>query len=282
MTIQEALREAVRILDASPQPMNSRQDAELLMTHILNCDKAYLWTHSKDELPATAAEAYWQAIEERAECKPIQYITGQQEFYGLPFVVRPGVLIPRPETEHLVEAALTAAKEYRAPRILDIGCGSGIIAVTLAHHVPNAAITATDLSPVALAISMENAEKNNVDDRIRFLRADLMAGLEDEEFDIIVSNPPYVSLADRETLSLEVREYEPEMALFAGTDGLNIYRQLIPTAYQQLAPAGWLLLEIGFGQSEAVRALLEESGFGTVVFHPDLQGIPRVAEARKP
>lgn len=281
MTIQEALHEAVRILDASPQPMNSRQDAELLMMHILECGKAHLWTHAKDELPPSAAEDYWLAVQERAECKPIQYITGEQEFYGLPFVVRPGVLIPRPETEHLVEAALAAAAKYQAPRILDVGCGSGIIAVTLAHHLPNAEVTATDLSPVALAISMENAEKNGVDDRIRFLRADLMAGLEEEQFDIIVSNPPYVALQDRENLSLEVREYEPEMALFAGLDGLNIYRQLIPSAYQQLAPEGWLLLEIGFGQSEAVRALLEECGFHAVTFHPDLQGIPRVAEARK-
>lgn len=238
-------------------------------------------THAAEELSGPALIAYRQAIQRRAGGEPIQYIAGQQEFYGLSFVVRPGVLIPRPETEHLVEAVLAAAREYEAARVLDIGSGSGAIAITLAHHLPNATVMATDISPVALEISQENARRHGLVDRIRFFETDLMAGLEEERFDIIVSNPPYVPLSDRETLSVEVREHEPELALFAGPGGLDIYRRLIPEAYCSLESSGWLFLEIGFGQSEAVRSLLEESGFGTIAFHPDLQGIPRVAQARK-
>ncbi len=281
MTLAQALHEAVATLSASPHPEAARRDAEFLLMYTLGCERVYLLTHPQDELPNSTAEAYRQVVRRRTAGEPIQYIAGQQEFYGLPFIVRPGVLIPRPETEHLIEVALAAAKEYAAPRILDIGSGSGAIAVTLAYHLPSATVTATDISPVALEISRENAEKNAVAERIRFLPTDLMAGLEEELFDIIVSNPPYVPLADRETLSPEVREYEPELALFAGPGGMDIYRRLIPAAYRGLASPGWLFLEIGFGQSESVRDLLEESGFEMIVFHPDLQGIPRVAQARK-
>jgi release factor glutamine methyltransferase len=191
------------------------------------------------------------------------------------------VLIPRPETEHLVEAALAAAKEYKTPRILDVGTGSGAIAVTLACHLPKAVVTATDISPVALEVARENARRNGAEGRIRFLETDLLSGLEEESFDIIASNPPYVPLNDRDTLQVEVREHEPEVALFAGAEGLAIYRRLIPEAYRRLTSSGWLLLEIGFGQSEAVQLLLEESGFHSIIFHPDLQDIPRVAQSRK-
>jgi release factor glutamine methyltransferase len=217
----------------------------------------------------------------RRNGEPIQYITEQQEFYGLPFLVRPGVLIPRPETEHLIEAVLAVAADYGKLRILDVGSGSGAIAITLAHQLPEAIVTATDISPIALEISKENARRNGVESRIRLLQTDLMSGLSGEQFEIVASNPPYVPLSDRETLSVEVREHEPELALFAGSEGLDIYRRLIPEAYKHLVPSGWLLLEFGFGQSEKIRSLLMANGFGDITLHSDLQGIPRVAQARR-
>jgi release factor glutamine methyltransferase len=281
VTLEEALREAFLTLKASPHPESARRDAELLLIHVLGCERVYLIAHPEEELSLPVMKAYREMIERRTAGEPIQYITGQQEFYGLPFLIRPGVLIPRPETEHLIEAAINAATGYEAPRILDVGSGSGAIAVTLAHQLRKATVTATDISPIALELSKENARRNGVEDRTRFLQANLMEGFEGEQFEIIVSNPPYVPQADREMLSVEVREYEPGLALFAGLDGLDIYRRLIPEAYQRLVPSGWLLLEIGFGQSEKLRPLLIENGFEAIVFHPDLQGIPRIVQARK-
>jgi release factor glutamine methyltransferase len=165
---------------------------------------------------------------------------------------------------------------------VDIGTGSGAIAVALAHRLPHAAITATDLSGPALAVAHENAERNAVSHRISFLEGDLLAPVAEERFEIVVSNPPYVPSTDRASLSVEVRNYEPALALFAGDDGLEVYRRLIPAAFTALTPGGYVALEIGFGQSPAIRTLLATSGFGQIEFVSDLQGIPRVGCAQRP
>ena len=191
--------------------------------------------------------------------------------------MRPGVLIPRPETEHLVEKALALAKGFASPRILDIGTGSGAIAVTMACELPAAQVVAVDLSPAALEIAKQNAARLQA--QITFREGDLLDGIEDR-FDLVLSNPPYIPDGDRAGLAVEVREHEPEMALFAGADGLEIYRRLIPQAWQRLQPGGWLVMEIGWAQAEAIRALLTAAGFVQVSFVADLAGIERVASAQ--
>lgn len=256
-------------------------DAETLLLHLLGANKAWLIAHGSDELPARQASDYAALIERRFHGEPIQYIVGETEFYGLPFRVTPDVLIPRPETEHLVEQAVTLAGGFEQPRIADVGAGSGAIAVALAYHLLDPRITAIDLSEKALAVARENAERNNVASRIRFLHGDLLGPVTGESFDMVVSNPPYVPETDRASLSVEVRDFEPSLALFAGTDGLDIYRRLIPAVHEALAPGGFLLMEIGYGQSEAVRTLLAACCFEQLQFHPDLQGIPRVAQAQR-
>jgi release factor glutamine methyltransferase len=267
-------------LNSGPHPERARADAELLLLHLLGKDKAWLMTHRDEELPANKAVFYTQLLERRREGEPIQYITGETEFYGLPFRVTRDVLIPRPETEHLVEKLLATAASFREPRIVDVGTGSGCIAVALAHKMPQARITAIDISAVALVVAQENAQSNGV--AVRFLRGDLLAPVAGEHFDFVVSNPPYVPNADRASLSVEVRDFEPAMALFAGNDGLEVYRSLIPAAFDALNVGGCGLLEIGCGQSPAVAELLARSGFEQIEFAPDLQGILRVACARRP
>jgi release factor glutamine methyltransferase len=260
-----------------PHPDRARQDAETLLLHVLGKNKAWLLAHGDEELPQDQADRYVALVERRKKGEPIQHITGEQEFYGLPFRVTPDVLIPRPETEHLVEKALELASAKAALRIVDVGTGSGAIAVALAHHLPAAQITALDISPPALGIARENTQRNTVADRVRFLHSDLLAAVAQERFDMVVSNPPYVPTADRDSLSVEVRDHEPALALFAGDDGLDIYRRLIPDALALLEAGGYLLMEIGHDQSEHIVALLKQAGFSQIEFVPDLQGIPRVA-----
>jgi release factor glutamine methyltransferase len=254
----------------------------LLLRHLLHCDRAFLLAHSTEILSAEGAVRYYALLDRRLAGEPIQYITGETEFYGLPFHVTRDVLIPRPETEHLVEKALALVANFVQPRIVDVGAGSGAIAVALAHQLPAARMTAIDLSAPALAVARENAALNGVAGRIRFLAGDLLAPVAAERFELVVSNPPYVPEGDRATLAVEVRDHEPGMALFAGGDGLEIYRRLIPAARAVLVPGGFLALEIGYGQQAAIRALLAESEFSQIEFTPDLQGIPRVASARRP
>jgi len=235
----------------------------------------------KDEIGTDASIPYHSAIERRRSGEPIQYITGEAEFFGLPFRVTRAVLIPRPETEHVVEKVIELAAGMARPQIVDVGTGSGAIAVSVAAKIPSAAIAAIDISAAALDLARENAKRNGVTDRIRFLDGNLLAPVSEEKFDFVVSNPPYVPETDRTSLSVEVREYEPGLALFAGADGLAVYRRLIPAAYDALVPSGWIVLEIGYGQQEAIRSLLAESKFMEIGFTADLQGIPRVAYARR-
>ncbi len=271
------VQDATLRLRSGPHSEQARRDAETLLLHLVGKNRAWLLTHLEDELPGGLSAQFAQLIERRYRGEPIQYITGEQEFFGLPFRVTPDVLIPRPETEHLVEKALALAAANASPRIADVGTGSGAIAVALAHNLPHPQITALDISAAALEIALQNAVRNGVSDRIRFLKSDLLAGVAGERVDIVVSNPPYVPMADRHSLSVEVRDHEPGLALFAGEDGLEVYRRLIPAAYAVLESGGFLVMEIGFMQSDSVAALLADAGFTQIEFVPDLQGIPRVA-----
>jgi release factor glutamine methyltransferase len=270
-TVTEATTEAAQQLAPSA---TARRDAELLLMHATGLTRVELLTHPHRKLTEAQHVAYRAAIARRARHEPVQYITGVQEFYGRNFAVTPAVLIPRPETEHLVEAVL--AIRPRPRHILDIGTGSGILAVTLALELPHAAVMAIDLSAEAIAVAQQNAQLLGASDRIRFRESDLFACVrERDRFDCIVSNPPYV--ATGEVLEPQVRDYEPTAALYAGEDGMALYRRLIPEAFEHLARGGQLLLEIGHGQRGAVGELLRAARFRGVRFIDDLQGIPRVA-----
>lgn len=276
-TLQQALSAGISTLEGiTAQP---RRDAELLLLRLIERDRAFLLTHPDWLLTTDQTAQYESWLRRRALHEPIQYILGEQEFFGLTFAVTPDVLIPRPETEHLVEALLARVPHDRPLRIADVGTGSGAIAVALSYALPEAQVTALDISAPALAIAKRNAETHHVADRMRLLTSDLLRAVADERFDAIVSNPPYVAEADRASLEPQVRDYEPSGALFAGTLGLDVYARLIPEAHATLEPGGWLLMEIGQGQRDALTQLL--SGWNNVGFIDDLQGIPRVACARR-
>jgi release factor glutamine methyltransferase len=286
MTLAESLKSGTALLAPSA---TAQRDAELLLLHTTRLTKADLLTHPEQELTERQSNHYHAALTRRALHEPVQYILGTQEFYGRPFIVNRLVLIPRPETEHLVEAALAIRPapsrirplRIRPFRVLDIGTGSGILAITLALELPHATAIATDISAAPLAVAQQNAQALGAADRIHFLISDLFAALDSEQrFDCIVSNPPYVSTS--EALEPQVRDYEPPAALYAGEDGLALYRRLIPEAFAHLEPGGHLLLEIGQGQREAIQHLLSQSRFESIRFIDDLQSIPRVAIAQKP
>lgn len=261
----------------------ARRDAEVLLLHILGAARTTLLSDPLRPLTEEQVSRYDAAIARRLQHEPVQYIVGEQEFYGLPFRVTPAVLIPRPETEHLVEAVLDALPRERPLAIADIGTGSGAIAVALARNLPLADLYALDLSAAALEVAQANAANLGVTDRVRFLRSDLLdalaSGQRHEFFDAVVSNPPYVPLSEAPELHPQVSRYEPASALFAEDDGLAIYKRLIPQANEALKPDGLLALEIGHGQRDAMDGLL--AGWRNVHFVNDLQGIPRVALARK-
>jgi release factor glutamine methyltransferase len=268
----EALQAARARLSATSQ--HPRLDAEVLLAHLLKWDQAALLTHPERNLSLAESAQFERLLERRLACEPMQYITGSQEFFGLLFEVSPDVLIPRSETEHLVEAVLERVEPN--PRIVDVGTGSGAIAVALAHTLPRSQVTAVDLSSAALAVARRNAEQHGVIGRVQFLQSDLLAAIDTSDFDVVVSNPPYV--AEGEVLEPQVSNYEPHSALYAGPTGLEVYARLIPQARKVLKPNGWLMLEIGYGQSPALLKLL--SDWTDVSFIDDLQGIPRVVQAR--
>jgi release factor glutamine methyltransferase len=283
MTLRDVVTAAEARLLQSPHPACARLDAETLLLHALNQNRAWLLAHWEDQAESAIQCFYDDLVARRQTGEPIQYITGSSEFFGLPFSVGPGVLIPRPETEHLVEEVIRLAGEWGTTplRIADIGTGSGIIAVAVAHALPQAQISAIDCSAPALAIALENAQQNHLEDRIQFVEGDLLAPLAGQTFHIIASNPPYIPASESDSLSIEVREHEPHAALFAGVDGLTLYRRLIPAALDLLVPGGWLVLEIGYGQQPAIEQLLQSNSYHDIHFIPDYQGIPRVASARR-
>jgi release factor glutamine methyltransferase len=285
MTLRDALAEtSARIL---------RRDAETLLAHVLGRPRAWLLAHPEEELDAAQAETFLGLAARRAAGEPLQYLTGVQEFYGLSLRVTPEVLIPRPETEHLVEAVLLWATQFHDGRILriaDVGTGSGAIAIALATHLAGVEIMAIDQSEGALAVAEENAHALGCRDRIRFLQSDLLQKLDHTRidpmliprrriFDAIVSNPPYIPLGDAATMQIEVVRHEPHSALFAGNDGLSIYKRLIPQAHTVLRPRGLLAMEIGFGQRAALEELLAD--WDNVRFVDDYAGIPRVVLAER-
>jgi len=310
-------------------------NAELLIMFTLDCDRAYLYAHPERELAADEVRRYDEALARRASGVPAQYITGHQEFWGLDLVVSPAVLIPRPETEHVVEAVLALvslvdsredheqhheqdheqhqeqdqeqhheqhqeqhheqhqeqSQEPRAGapaphgispdglRIVDVGTGSGAIALALAAELPGAEIHATDISAEALEVARANAARHQLVSRIEFRQADLLNGFSPASFDVVVSNPPYVGESEEDSVQLEVRKFEPRNAVFAGATGLEVIERLIPQAGQVLRPGGWLVFEISGTIADGVRHLL--SDWSEVEIRKDLQGIPRVVMARK-
>lgn len=279
MTIDGLLAWGEERLQLSSNAPSPAKDAEWLLRHVLGRDKAWLLTHGDESVEEGKAQEYALLIKRREKNEPMQYIVGETEFFGLPFRVTPEVLIPRPETEHLVEKVVELAAGFSAPRIIDVGTGSGAIAIAIAKQLPQAQVTATELSEGAIAVAQENAARNGVS--VRFLLGDLLAPVSEEKYEIIASNPPYVPSEEKALLAVEVRDHEPEMALYGGADGLGIYRRLIPAAFLQLTDGGWLLLEMGFGQAERVKDLMEQAGFQEIEIVTDLQGIERILCGRK-
>jgi release factor glutamine methyltransferase len=259
----------------------ARQDALQLVEMATGHSRTVRLAHPETLLTAAHRERLESLVERRLLAEPIQHLRGHQEFYGREFLVSPDVLIPRPETEDIITAVLEATPDREAPLcIADVGTGSGILGVTLALELPGSRVTALDISPAALVVARRNAERLGVAGNVRFLQSDLLAALEgDDSFDIIVSNPPYIPLGDAPTLHAEVRDFEPALALFAGNDGLDIYRRLIPKARRHLCPDGLLVLETG-GDVEWIVSTLQH-GFHTVAVRPDLQGIARIVSARR-
>jgi release factor glutamine methyltransferase len=256
----------------------------------LNCDRAYLFAHPERKLTPHEQATYEAALAERARGVPTQYITGHQEFWGMDLIVSPAVLIPRPETEHVIETVLTLATEERAGgqecpphtslRMLDVGTGSGCIALALAKEFPHAEIHATDISAAALEIARANAARHQLENRIWFQQTDLLEGLNCAGLDFIVSNPPYVGESEEDQVQLEVRKFEPRNAVFAGPTGTEVLARLIPQAQAALRPGGWLIMEISGSIANETEHLLR--GWDDVLISLDLQSIPRVARARRP
>jgi release factor glutamine methyltransferase len=280
-SLHERLTEARRLLsDAGIPEAEAALDAEVLARHVLECDRATLLTRSRDAIPSAFDRLYRPLIARRAAREPIAYILGHTEFWGLDFEVTPDVLIPRPETELIVQEAVSVASRALTRRILDVGTGSGCLVVALAIEFTPARLVATDISPGALAVATRNAERHNVIGRIAFLQSDLLAGV-DGRAELIVSNPPYVPEADAATLQPEVQRYEPSSALYGGSDGLLVIRRLLADAPRCLAEGGSLVVEFGFDQEPAVRAAAADTGWRVARIGPDLQGIPRVAVLRR-
>lgn len=273
MTLQQALLQGTQLLEeggiAAP-----RLTAEVLLGHAVHGDRPYLYAHSERELREVEWIHYGRYLHERLQGKPTQYITGRQEFYGRDFRVTPDVLIPRPETELVVETVLQLARDAR--QIVDVGCGSGAIAVTLGLET-QAEVYGTDISAAALTVAADNAQRLGA--AVEFVRCDLAAAIGDGSVDVLASNPPYVPLGDRAGLQREVRDYEPGVALFAGPTGLEIYERLVDEAQRVLRRGGWLVMELGYNSRDRVKSMLG-AGWQDVREMPDLAGIPRVLAGR--
>jgi release factor glutamine methyltransferase len=284
-SLREALRQAVSALERAHTPSASLA-AELLLMHVLGCDRAWLYAHGEKVLSAEQSAQYSALLAARAAGRPTQYLTGKQEFWGLELEVTPAVLIPRPETEHLIEVALGRVGDARrnAPlAVADIGTGSGCVAIALAKELPRAQIQATDISPAALEVARRNAARHGFAERIHFSACHLLEGVaEPQQFDLIVSNPPYIALDQADSLPADVREHEPHAALFAGSDGLALYAPLVAEAQARLRRGGMLVMEIGEGLFEAVSELLDApSGWTRVSATLDLAGVIRVISCAK-
>jgi release factor glutamine methyltransferase len=283
MNLREALKQAVGELRAANVPSPTLA-AELLLMHVVDASRAWLYAHIDDPLDPAAAERYRALIARRASGTPTQYLTGVQEFWGLEIEVTPDVLIPRPETEHVIEVTLARLGQLRsreALRVVDVGTGSGCIALALARELPAAQIFATDVSARALVVARRNAERHGFSDRIKFIEASLLAPFAPRSLDVVVSNPPYVSRKDAASLPREVREHEPHLALFAGEEGMEVYPALIAEAGERLVAGGLLVMELGYDVSERVETLLDTADWQDIAITKDLAGIPRVIAATR-
>ena len=287
MQLKDALAEGIELLEKDRVP-SPRLTAEVLLMHAAQCDRAHLHAHPERELSPSEWAHYERCLNERLQGKPTQYITGRQEFWGMEFRVNPTVLIPRPETEHVVEAALDLARPHFPSdgdcRIADVGTGSGCIAVALASELPHAKLYALDHSPEALETARQNACRLGVENRITFLQSDLLevgSGEALPQLEIVACNPPYVAERDRSKVQAEVRNFEPPSAVFAGESGLEAYRRLIPQAARALRLGGYIVLELGYDAEERVRGLLPPSDWDQIRSLPDLAGMVRVVTARR-
>jgi release factor glutamine methyltransferase len=282
MQLKQAVDSAYELFVANEVP-SPRLNAALLMMFVLGCERAHLYAHPERELTAEEQSEYDEAVRERAGGCPTQYITGHQEFWGLDLLVSPAVLIPRPETEHVVETVLELVKHMdpeKKLRLVDVGTGSGCIALALASELPRAEIHACDISAEALEMARVNAARLGLEQRIAFRESDLLSAYPGEKFDLVISNPPYVGESEADKVQKQVREYEPKIAVFSGAEGMDVYRRLIPQAGEHLCPGGWFVAEIGYSTEEKIKELL--TTWQDVQVTPDLQGIPRVVAARKP
>ncbi|MGB7555367.1 MAG: HemK/PrmC family methyltransferase [Candidatus Korobacteraceae bacterium] len=316
MQLKQALASAVERLDAADVG-SPRMNAEVLLMFVLGADRAYLYAHPERDLTPEQTARYEEALAQRATGMPSQYITGHQEFWGLDFVVSPAVLIPRPETEHLVEAVLELARGIQRPKLVDVGTGSGCVALALAHQLPDAEVYAVDLSAEALEIARANAVRLQLDKRVRFVRCNVLEPAVDQnlsvipsedfspspvilsedfspsrrtptlapsflcDFDFVVGNPPYVALSEADKVQQSVQKFEPRMAVFAGENGLEVIGPLVEQAHAALKPGGWLAMEIGYSMRDDVVNLLSPTMWDDIRVVPDLQGIPRVVAARR-
>ena len=274
--ISETLKTAAEVLrqNGVAEP---RREAKSLLAFTLQKDKTFLIAHSEYELSGEEEKRFRAILRRRANREPFQYITGKQEFYGLDFEVSNGVLIPRPETELIVENAVELLPENA--EFCEVGIGSGCISVSILHEIETASAIGLDVSEKALQIAAINAETHNVSDRLKLQISDVFDILQTEKFDLIVSNPPYISGEDMENLQAEVRRFEPLSALTDGADGLSIIKKIVDDAPQFLKPRGFLLLEIGFGQADDVEQMFDENIWKSVEILPDLQNIPRIVKA---
>lgn len=306
MQLKQALTSALDRLEAA-EVGSPRLNAEVLLMFVLGVHRAYLYAHPERELAPEEEARYDEVLAQRSTGMPSQYITGHQEFWGLDFVVSPAVLIPRPETEHLVETVLELARGLPHPKIVDVGTGSGAIALALAHELRSAEMYAVDLSADALEIAEANASRLQLDGRVKFAQCDVLMPIQNQvvipsevnlpkadersrgtpivagfsDFDFVVSNPPYVGFDEADKVQKSVRDFEPKIAVFAGERGLDIIGPLIEQAHRALKPAGWLAMEIGYSMRDAVVNLLDPTLWDEVRVVPDLQGIPRVIAGRK-
>ena len=281
MRLEAALRQGLQLLEESAVP-SSRIAAEVLLMHALGCERVHLYAHPERELSDSERVHYARYLRERMSGKPTQYITGHQEFWGMDFRVSPAVMIPRPETEHLVERVVELGRTMeseRPPVVVDAGTGSGCIAVAVAVELPRARVVATDASGAALAVAAGNASRLSAR-QVRFCRCDWLSAVGAAVADLVLSNPPYIPLNQAEALQREVRDFEPRQAVLAGPEGLEIYATLLPEAARVLRPGGWAVFELGYNMADAVRSLLSAE-WDQMQFHRDLAGNLRVISARR-
>ena len=282
MTIHDLVQGARdRFMHAGISANLATLDAEVLARQVLGWDRARFLTDRNEKATSAFLLRYEPLVARRERREPVSYILGMREFWGLPFEVGPDVLIPRQETEFIVEEALTLARQVSQPVIVDVGTGSGCIGIALAREIPDARVIATDLSKRALEVARRNALRHNVRERMTFVETSFLDGI-DEGVDLIVSNPPYVPSVSRRGLTPEVRDYEPSVALFGGEDGLEGLRSVLEGAVSKLAPRGWLVMEFGCGQDDCVTGLVRAvGGLDVVKIRHDLQDIPRTVVCQR-